>query len=1112
MQSPQVYSGHFSPEVEMRDISQYTQSTAQVAHVQAQVHYQPATSMGLPAATHLPQQHVNPFPDPQQAHIPQLQQQQALPRPQVPVHVPQSVYHPQPQRAPHPQRHPLQPGPSNTQRDREQASITQKQMQYLQLLERQHQRPLAQWQPSPASSLPVQVNNAQQPSTSGMTGATQFQQTVPQVAVTQPTIIEIPAQPTPPAISRSSPPQEELNNTIATETTTAPSTPTHNPSPPKIRSRRPFSLHDLRSNRKPSSRRSNSSTQSQVGDIREANSPTKVMGAETAGPSQSELATMYAPRSQLKLALVTVIPNGAKLPTPQQNAAQSSTEPVPSNAAPTSDSVVAPSAPIDLHVLPHAQIGTIMSSQKSSNMPSPPVQPSPVEIVGPMPDVATVSDPAAGQETAAVPKESMQLPAPVPNASAPPLNNPAQPQPQPAMTPQTSVPAPAASSSTKRPTGNPGAPIKVALGRLHELGVDCLAIVMQAAELVGASTEDLRVSGGAQPTHIPLFAPGQPLSIWLQKVQVTRAQGDAMVKHIWDLARKKASELGVAMDSLKNQTPANAANSASGQDANSPSIYGNSSTPGNSVVQAAPHPDPVIVQPVQAQPASSLGLSGIQPLETRSVQAPQQPHSASINSISVQVPSAPHQTTPAPAHVDTTSSPALPAAARMEPLVAIHPQVPQQHPAPIQFQPQPSYNNPAMQGLHQFRHYRPNGAPPPQSQPHSQVQIHGQAHVPPNLASQVPTTSVAPVSAVQPPKPAFRPLKPKPKNTAALDYLRSLGITPDDDSPPAPTKPLAAEAPKVVTDKPERAKDKGKGKATDVNQPVERPIETQIVPVQSGPSQEQVAPEKDTEPMVVNETRPTEPTQVSQPPVESSAPSPMVPDIAVLPEPPQSSPSPASPATGAATPVIQIPTVVAAPTPVRAPLLVAASAPILETPMPEQTSTSPPAPAPSDAISVSPTPPPEISVAQAITPTERVVSAVSTPVASTSALPQMGQPSTEPPPLKRKRKPIDPLLSANIPLPNLPPKESWAQAYATAMNDLYKPHGVKRPRTTDPIHDQASSSKSSSNKARPLFRPETPSSDEDIVPARPAKKDKRRMIMEVVLPLRKAKGKAVAGV
>jgi hypothetical protein len=50
----------------------------------------------------------------------------------------------------------------------------------------------------------------------------------------------------------------------------------------------------------------------------------------------------------------------------------------------------------------------------------------------------------------------------------------------------------------------------------------------------------------------------------------------------------------------------------------------------------------------------------------------------------------------------------------------------------------------------------------------------------------------------------------------------------------------------------------------------------------------------------------------------------------------------------------------------------------------------------------------------------------------------------------------------------------------------------------------------------PLFRPGTPSSDEEeaapALTSRSRKNGKQQMIVEVVLPLRKTKGKAVAGV
>ncbi|KAG8732374.1 hypothetical protein FRC11_014065, partial [Ceratobasidium sp. 423] len=807
--------------------------------------------------------------------------------------------------------------------------------------------------------------------------------------------------------------------------------------------------------------------------------------------------------------------NGSNTPAREMNPpanegvnATSSGTATPSKAAKLADNAghgSNPAEPGPSQKPPAQTTNGLMSSHNLSNTSSPLAEP--VQITA---------------KPVSIPVDSTGSASEIPNASAPALNKPTEP-----------VPAPSSPPNAQKQSNSGGSKMKMALENLHIRGADCVALVRQAAQIAGVSVNSLPEETGRVDPSVPLFTPGQPLDVWTSNLQVTRQQGDAVVKGIWDLMKKKAREIGIDAEVLRHPPPEATTNEGSAEN-DLVANYGNS-IPSVSGVKATSSP-------------SNSGKRAA----SQHVTAAQQHHTTpSVADLSTKPrpPSTqpPMQTlaTPLP-QAAPTSVLEPPASAPVPPLQPTQPVPTRQTPSvPPSTQPDPAALQAQLAQRHQYNPY-PNGA---YSQPvgriseqQQQPRVYAPAYVPPNLAAQTQVPMQAPQSQVpvqvSQSQPQPERTKTKPRKTAALDYLRSLGIDVPGGGTPggsesAPSKPVAAESEPIQT------KDKGKGKAINVEEPAAL-----------------VQPEPSNNGNVASEPAPP-PVNVAGPlQVLEVPPSPIAPAIAVLPEPSPTPPSPLSTSetiTRPMTPVVHSPAVVHAPTPVQT------STPIDVLDMAVDT-VSPPAPAPEPALATTqasaPTPvpmeaPPSIAVAPAenpdpappIAPQTSQDSMLSPPIASISALTLNSYSSpAESTPLKRKResrpsdafeadpgpstqerarqqhaagnkhdqkrpkvakrdstttgvakKPTSSHLEnpyPNIPRPDSPlPQNSWAQSYATAMNSVNRTE-------------------------RPLFRPETPPSDMASSPLKSRSKPKppkRQMIMEVVIPLRK-KGKVAAGV
>jgi hypothetical protein len=794
-----------------------------------------------------------------------------------------------------------------------------------------------------------------------------------------------------------------------------------------------------------------------------------------------------------------------------------------------------------------------MSSHPSSNTPSasakPPPPPASTGVVEPVP--ATLATPLG-----VVPPKllSSSHSAPVvipstPNASVPALN---------------SVPAmPASSTINQRRTADgsqstanvqPGAgpampspaPLKLMLERLHQHGIDCVEIVRRAAESAGASTDLLQkpspgMGGGTTPV-IPLFAPNQPLEIWTQSLKVSRTQGEGIVKHIWSIGREKMREAGLDMpggaaarvgstgegdktSSSGASTPIiNTVPLGTGGDS---TIYPNGTPTGQPALPAQPyHADSRASAPAIGMPPQPLPTSTYQPAAPR-----QRPLQASFH------------------------APPMQPYGQPTPMEAYKPSLAQRHPYPAAQQPQPHLAQHSYQS-HPLYH-RPEM----------------QAYVPPSLDSrtQVQPPAPKPVKATHSvPRPA------KGGGTPALDFLRSLGVTDlgaplkessDTGSETSKGKwkgkgkakakdvvegPIPVVQPTVV--QPEVCLDKGTTNLQQTSEPTTVTVAPPVVNGSHTPS-----------------TSTLEPQQPSRP---VTPPSPLLaPTIAVL----QQSRSPSTTASPLPGPLLEIvpvlefepapePLLEQAPQPVAAPTLVAVQAPALaqpsapvlvsaplevsalvEAPAPAegsaafdiQTADLVPADTPATQAPSAPTPPaalmlmtPPAETPPAIPELAPARRASSSAIASTSQLPL-----AEYAPLKRKRDSAGASVADPVIAPNSASvQESWAVQYARAANALNESKKARKAKFGDtPAQSMSASTSNAASgsrapakpKPRPLFNRGTPTSDEDVdveedqEEASPPKrgsapqqqKGKRRMIMEVVLPLRKrAKPKAAAGV
>lgn len=277
----------------MRDVDYFFQPSANVVQLDAapqhSIPYRQSTSTTQAGAARTPQQRMAPLPGSHQAEM-HWSQPQAPPA--TTSHTP--VFRPQSHHPAQAQRHPLQPGQpmnragsSSAQKDSEQVAAMQRQLQYLHHLEQQHQRPLVQQQQTtfpvsrqialPALSYAAQITN----STSLVEQATLTPDVPP------PTIEEVPASAVQSPMMPPTSSQPDSGDPAAETSTALVSIPT--PSPAKIRTRRPFSLHDLRLERRHSSGRSSSSaTLFKASDSREASFSANIEPSEANGANQGK--------------------------------------------------------------------------------------------------------------------------------------------------------------------------------------------------------------------------------------------------------------------------------------------------------------------------------------------------------------------------------------------------------------------------------------------------------------------------------------------------------------------------------------------------------------------------------------------------------------------------------------------------------------------------------------------------------------------------------------------------------------------------------------------------------------------------------------------------------
>ncbi|QRW01747.1 hypothetical protein RhiLY_00744 [Ceratobasidium sp. AG-Ba] len=1132
-QEQHIRSAHISPEVETRS---WYPDQRYLHSAQAGVAGEASTSRQPQQLVQSQRQHVQQQPPPDQPG-PQAQrhtQYRAQPEQQTqrgyqsqsnqPQHITSASqqypaqasitsttqpYQPQPQA--YPGRHPLQPdrqqpqaGPSQTSQvksEREQAATTQKQLQYLASLQQQHQR-ARQGRPSPTfqqPSLPQTVSGTAPSHV--VTNATPVAQVISsQSAPTHPP----PNPPDPSPVSTLSQPAPALPQGPSAppgNPDQTPATPNRSQSPSKpLRSTPSFSLMDLRASRRRSDRVTLAEQESNPDVTREgANEPEQGVSSSAGVPSSAIKPTQ----------------EGSSAIEPGPGVPVSNDHPQLSTGTPRSS----------LEPLKHGN--AIMSSNISTNPPStaatrppPPFQVAPAEPARATP--ATPVELVVPTQDSTAPKHTLATSGAVPDASVPALNTSSSGIVHPNMPAQGSSGSPAISAADAKGQDS----LKDKLDRLHVLGIDCVSIVRRAAELGGASTEHLQRPSarlGPKGELIPLFAPGQPLQLWMAGLKVSRTQGDEVLKQISLIAMEAAQRYGPdAIAAWSGRDTGNPAGSVGITSTQKPlPAPGHHSIPNASPAVAtapvrtmlpAPHPLPV--------PAGGPSVLGHQPgFNVHTVQ-----------SHGPQIPTEVHNTTLAQHHQ-----------------LAPRPVGPVVHGPPPQhsYQAHPIYQRTGMQAQSQ--------APATQQ---------------PARVARTPMQAVQQPQISQKPRP--QKSAPKPSKTGggtpALDFLRTLGIDVGDGSSSAADSDAASDTSRG-------RKDKGKAKAKAIEEVATVPL----VAVSSPPP----APSPSVvEPAVVEP--PIAAPSVSQPEAQSEEPgsslsetkqlvsesalpawtteSPIL-GIAFNPTspPPELSVDPVSalehenaPQSPGAQAVADVASSTTAPTPAPVPVLANIPAPI---PPPVQTPTPAPSPGPSQYVVLPVITSPSVPATSDVAMADPVPSGLPR-ASSTPAIRPMSSASQRPPapveyvPLKRKRDSV----------PGPPPEasdglsQSWAEVYAKAANQLAnkisennraKKARSEAPQPTRPSELSKDKGKSKAvplfkaetppqgNKGkgkRPLFQPETPPIDaenegmdaiidvvgDDVRPPVPvvrqptSKQGKRRLIMEVVLPLRK-KTKATKG-
>ncbi|ELU45897.1 hypothetical protein AG1IA_00065 [Rhizoctonia solani AG-1 IA] len=995
----QSFVGQYAPGMAMQDgahqqaqpVPQANQSNLQSHHSvpyqqpQPGLHHpygnpQPAqqSTASFPNATHQPQRQPvvqQATPSTSASYVQNAYQPQAQPQHPTPAHS---------QMPDHPQGNPLQPGHqpnqaggSNIQKDRE---IAQKQLQYLQHLAQQHKR-RQQSRPSSHQSSPAspQVALPTLPPAQNASGSA-----LSQLAHQ----LQAPVQ-------RSSSPQEEP----PVSASQVQDSDTVGPSPARIRSRKPFSLHDLKPERRQStgwsvgsnasSRTADSQANGSINPVATTNKHTQPINGSARGITPTESASASGPIIQT---------HNESVPSPNLSNSTSS-----------------------------AQTGGASAGPASLRVDIPPEVPS--------------------------------APSPVPDKPA--------------------RPAPTSKQS--------GAGMKLALERLHGLGVDCVALVRQAAKTVGIPVDSLQETGPGDPS-IPLFATGQPLDVWTSNLRVNKTQGDNLVNAIWALMKERMPEKGIDAATFTKGSP-NATTNTTPIEKEQPANYGNAIPPVDDVKPTAIPVDSA--KPETGQHTTLTEQSQTKPKTSHLSNESHRPSTA-----------VPNQAPP----VQTPSAPKPPTAPNSIPT----PQQTAPRPKPMQHNPQaapvstgvPTWqvNRAQLAQKYQYSPY-PSSVPALQTtaRPVEQQRLppaHMASYLPPNLTAQTqapmqPSQSQAPAQAPQA-QPGSRKPKNKPRKTAALDYLRSIGIDISDGGGSEKSESTSNESP--AQGEPIQTKDKGKGKATDSEEPV--------VLVQPGSELESQS-KPDNNGNVVSESVPpavnaAEPSRVLEAP-----PSPVAPIITVLPEPSPTPPSPLSAmetTNRPMTPIPQVTPVIHAPTHVSP---VTATPDDLNAPVDDPSSL----PATSAPVMNSPSSVPDVPAENAdpARPVSQALADLSPPIVSISGLTLNGLSSPgEATPLKRKREPRVSDSSEAGPGPNT---EARARQHTSAnKHDQKRPKVTKRDSTTtgvgkkppsqvespypniplpaDPppnnswAQSYASAMNSANRMDRPLFRPETPPADD----------------------------------
>ncbi|QRV87567.1 hypothetical protein RhiJN_15585 [Ceratobasidium sp. AG-Ba] len=1136
-QEQHIRSAHISPEVETRSLypdqrylhsaqagvtseastSRQPQQLVQSQHQHFQ--QQPPLAQSGPQAQRHTQYQAQPEQHAQRGYQSQLNQPQQITSAsqqypaQASIASTTQLYQPQPQ--PYPGRHPLQPdrqqpqaGPSQTSQtksEREQAATTQKQLQYLASLQQQHQR-ARQGHILPAGSDP---SSAQPPNPPPVSTSSQ----------------PAPALPQGPSAPPGNPDQ-------------TPATPNRSQSPSKpLRSTPSFSLMDLRAPRRRSDR---------------------VALAEQEPNPDATREGAHEPEQGVSSSVQAGVPSSAIEPTEKGSSAIGPGPGVPvSNDHPQPGTGTLRSS---LEPLKHGN--AIMSSNISTNTPStaatrppPPFQAAPAEPARATP--ATPVEVAVPIQDSTAPKYTLATSGAVPDASVPALNTSSSGIVHPNMPAQGSSGSPAISAADAKGQDS----LKDKLDRLHVLGIDCVSIVRRAAELGGASTEHLQRPSarlGPKGELIPLFASGQPLQLWMAGLKVSRTQGDEVLKQISLIAMEAAQRYGPdAIAAWSGRDTGSSAGSVGITSTQKPiPAPGHHSIPNASPVVAtapvgtmlpAPHPLPV--------PAGGPSTLGHQPgfnaptVQSHGPQIPTEVHNTALaqHQRLAPRPVGPVAHGPAPQHSyqahpiyqragtqGQSQPPATqqPAQVARTPMQAVqHPQI-SQKPRPQKSAPKPTKTGggtPALDFLRTLGIDVGDGSSSAADSDAASDTSRGRKGKGKAKAKAIEEVATVPHVAAPSPPPAPSPSVMEP---AVVE--------------PAVVEPVVVESHIA---------------APSVSQPEAQPEEPG--PSLSEAKQlasESALPAATAESPILSVEAPEPPPLPDQP----AAPlSPLLaPAIAVLPE-PRSPSTPASPPpelsvdpvsaleheNAAQSPGAQAVADVASSTiasaPASVPVLANIPAPV---PPPVQTPTPAPSPGPSQYVVLPVISSPSVPATSDVSMADPIPSGLPR-ASSTPAIRPVSSASQRPPapaeyvPLKRKRDSV----------PGPPPEpsdglsQSWAEVYAKAANQLAnkisennraKKARSEAPQPTRPAEPSKDKGKSKAvplfkaetppqgNKGkgkRPLFQPETPPIDaedegmdaiidvvgDDIRPPAPvvrqptSKQGKRRLIMEVVLPLRK---------